>query len=134
MQVPAALIPKCPDDGSEMIPNLRCDDTFVQDEGWYAAYDRYRDFVRRHENLRVLYLELGVGMNTPVIIKFPFWQAVDKNRKAFYVCINRDAACCPEAISDRALCINGDIGEVLQRLGFCHDGHALPCRTRGESW
>lgn len=113
MRVPSELIPKCPDDGSEMTMNLRSDDTFVQDEGWYAAQDRYLDFIRRHEGLRVLYLELGVGMNTPVIIKFPFWQAVNENPNSFYVCVNAGEAVCPESIRSRSLCLDQDIKDVL---------------------
>ena len=116
MRVPSELIPKCPDDGSEMTMNLRSDDTFVQDEGWYAAYHRYEDFMRRHKNLHVLYLELGVGMNTPVIIKYPFWQNTQENPNAFYACINKGEAYCPEETAGRAVCIDGDIGEVLRNL------------------
>ncbi|MDD6352368.1 MAG: hypothetical protein PUG16_08255 [Lachnospiraceae bacterium] len=116
MRVATELIPKCPEDGSDMTMNLRCDNTFVQDDGWYAAMERYQDFLRRHENLHVLYLELGVGMNTPVIIKYPFWQYTDENKNAFYACINMGEAYCPERIEDRSVCIDGDIEEVLQKL------------------
>ena len=116
MEVPSELIPKCPDDGSDMTMNLRCDDTFVQDDGWYEAQNRYQDFVRRHENMHVLYLELGVGSNTPTIIKFNFWQAVDQNPKAFYVCLNMGEAATPQAIKSRSLCINQDIADVLHAL------------------
>lgn len=116
MEVPSELIPKCPDDGSEMTMNLRSDDTFVQDDGWYEAQNRYKDFLRHYEHMHVLYLELGVGMNTPGIIKFPFWQYTAENPKAFYACINRGEAYCPEEIAERAVCIDGDIGEVLQSL------------------
>lgn len=116
MRVPSALIPVCPEDGSRMTMNLRCDNTFVQDAGWYDAQSRYHEFLRHCEGRRVLYLELGVGMNTPVIIKFPFWKYTAKNKKAFYTCINLGEACCPEKIAERSLCIDGDIGEVLDRL------------------
>ena len=116
MRVPSDLIPKCPDDGSEMTVSLRCDDTFVQDAGWYAAQKRYHDFLRLHENQQVLYLELGVGMNTPVIIKYPFWQYTQENPKAFYACVNKGEAYCPREIARRSVCINEDIGEVLQKL------------------
>jgi NAD-dependent SIR2 family protein deacetylase len=116
MEIPSELIPKCPDDGSEMTTNLRSDDKFVQDDGWYEALSRYQDYVRRHEHQKVLYLELGVGMNTPVIIKFPFWQAVEKNPQAFYVCMNMGEAYCPEEIAKRSLCIDGDIRQILQQL------------------
>ena len=116
MEIPTDLIPKCPDDGSEMTVSLRCDDTFVQDAGWYAAQKRYHDFLRLHENQQVLYLELGVGMNTPVIIKYPFWQYTQENPKAFYACVNKGEAYCPREIARRSVCINEDIGEVLQKL------------------
>lgn len=115
MTVPPDLMPVCPDDGKLMTTNLRCDDSFVEDEGWHQAAARYQDFLRRHERLRVLYLELGVGMNTPGIIKFNFWKYTKENPKAFYVCINMGEAYCPEEIADRAVCIDGDIGEVLQK-------------------
>lgn len=73
MKIPAELIPKCPVCGAPMTMNLRQDALFVQDEGWYAAAERYNDFIRRHKELHILFLELGVGGNTPVIIKYPFW-------------------------------------------------------------
>jgi NAD-dependent SIR2 family protein deacetylase len=113
-RVPGELIPKCPDDGSAMTMNLRADNTFVQDDGWYAAYDRYHDFLRRYGNSHILYLELGVGMNTPVIIKFPFWKYTQDDPEAFYVCVNRGEAYCPNEIEKRSVCINGDIAEVLR--------------------
>lgn len=116
MTVPSDLVPVCPDDGEPMTTNLRCDDTFVQDDGWYAAQNRYQDFLRRHGKLRVLYLELGVGMNTPVIIKFPFWQFTQENPKAFYACLNKGEAYCPQEIARRSVCIDGDIGKVLEKL------------------
>ena len=113
MRIPTELIPKCPVCGAPMTMNLRSDNTFVQDEGWYAAASRYDDFIRRHENLHVLYLELGVGANTPVIIKYPFWQMTAKNPNAVYACINQGEAFCPKEIEKRAICIDGDIGEIL---------------------
>ncbi len=116
MRVPSELIPVCPDDGSDMTVNLRCDDTFVEDDGWYKARDRYEDFLRRHERLHVLYLELGVGGNTPVIIKYPFWKYTKENQNAFYACLNMGEACCPAEIEGRSVCINGDIRGILQKL------------------
>ena len=116
MEVPPELIPKCPEDGSDMTLNLRCDDTFVQDDGWYDAQQRYHDFIRHHEGQQILYLELGVGMNTPVIIKFPFWQAAEKNPRAFYACLNKGEAAAPQKLASRSLCINRDIGDVLHAL------------------
>ncbi|MBQ8069140.1 MAG: hypothetical protein IJ201_12440 [Solobacterium sp.] len=113
MRIPTELIPKCPDDGSDVMMNLRSDDSFVEDEGWHKASAAYADFLRRHEGMHVLYLELGVGANTPVIIKYPFWQMTMVNPNAVYACINYGEAFCPEEIRDRSICIDGDIGEVL---------------------
>lgn len=116
MRVPTELVPHCPVCGRPMTMNLRCDSTFVQDEGWYAAYSRYEDFLQRHEGAKVVFLELGVGGNTPVIIKYPFWKMTYQNPNAFYVCINLSESCCPKEIQTRAVCINRDIGAVLHEL------------------
>lgn len=130
MRIPSELVPHCPVCGKPMTMNLRCDDTFVQDEGWYAAQDRYTDFLRRHTGLRVLYLELGVGANTPGIIKYPFWQMTAQNPKAVYACINAGETYAPGEIAGRSICIDGDIGEVLKNLqpenSTTFDGNALP--------
>lgn len=116
MRVPMELVPHCPVCGRPMTMNLRCDSTFVQDEGWYAAYSRYEDFLQRHEGAKVVFLELGVGGNTPVIIKYPFWKMTYQNANAFYVCINLSESYCPKEIQTRAVCINGDVGTALQEL------------------
>lgn len=116
MRIPAELIPRCPDDNSEVTMNLRADDAFVEDEGWHRASAAYSDFLSRHERLHVLYLELGVGSNTPAIIKYPFWWYTEENPNAFYACINKGEAYCPEEIADRSVCMDGDIGEVLRCL------------------
>ncbi len=116
MRIPTELIPKCPDDGSDVTMNLRADDSFVEDEGWNQASAAYADFLHRHENLHVLYLELGVGANTPVIIKYPFWQMTLANEKSVYACINYGEAFCPDEIADRSICIDGDIGDVMMKL------------------
>ena len=113
MRVPFELIPKCPECGKPMTMNLRADDKFVQDEGWYKARERYADFLRRHEGMHMLFLELGVGFNTPVIIKYPFWQITAKNPNAVYACINFNEAFCPEELEKKSICIGGDIAEVL---------------------
>lgn len=113
MRIPSELIPKCPDDGSDLTMNLRSDDSFVEDEGWHRASASYAEFLRKCEGRHVLYLELGVGGNTPVIIKYPFWQMTRENEKAVYACINYGEAFCPVEIEDRSLCIDGDIGEVI---------------------
>ena len=116
MRIPAELIPKCPDDGAALTMNLRADDSFAEDAGWHRASAAYSDFLHRHENLRVLYLELGVGGNTPVIVKYPFWQMTLANKNAVYACVNYGEAFCPGEIADRSICIDGDIGEVLKLL------------------
>ena len=116
MRVPSELVPRCPVCGAPMSMNLRADSTFVEDEGWHQAAARYQDFVRRHEGMRVLYLELGVGMNTPGIIKYPFWKMVYQNPKAAYACVNLSEAYCPAEIRKRSICIDEDIGKVLKKL------------------
>ena len=116
MRIQTELIPKCPDDDSDVTMNLRADDSFVEDEGWHRASAAYSDFLRRHEGLHVLYLELGVGANTPVIVKYPFWQMTMANEKAVYVCLNYGEAFCPGEIEDRSVCIDGDIGEVINQI------------------
>lgn len=116
MSVPTGLVPHCPKCGAPMSMNLRADDTFVQDEGWYAAAGRYDDFIRRHKNMPVLYLELGVGMNTPGIVKFSFWRMTAENPKAVYACVNLGEAWAPKEIADRSVCVDGDIGEILKKF------------------
>lgn len=114
MKIPDELIPRCPHCGKPMAMNLRCDDSFVQDEGWYTAAEHYEEFIRRHRNLHILFLELGVGFNTPGIIKYPFMQMTAENPKAIYACINMNEAYAPGEISDRAICIDCDIGNVIE--------------------
>ncbi len=116
MKIPSELVPKCPVCGKPMAMNLRADSTFVEDEGWHRASERYSDFLRRHDGLHILFLELGVGMNTPSIIKYPFMNMTYKNPEAVYACVNFGEAYCPEEIRDRSICINGDIREVLAEL------------------
>ena len=116
MRLPSELIPKCPDDGSDVTMNLRADDSFVEDEGWYRASAAYAEFLDRTEGKHVLFMEIGVGANTPVIIKYPFWQMVNDNPGAVYACLNYDEAICPKQIENRSICIDGDTGEVLKLL------------------
>ena len=118
MRIPTDLIPKCPEDGSDVTMNLRADDLFVEDEGWHRASAAYSDFLRRHENLHVLYLELGVGANTPVIVKYPFWQMTLSNEKAVYACVNFGEAFCPREIEKQCICIDGDIADVLEKIKY----------------
>lgn len=116
MRVPRELIPHCPLCGEPMTMNLRSDNTFVEDEGWQQAAKRYQDFIFRHSGQKVVYLELGVGGNTPGIIKYPFWQMTSANSRAVYVCINYGEAFCPKEIAGQSICIDGDIGTVLEQL------------------
>ena len=116
MRIPTTLIPKCPDDNSDLTLNLRSDDSFVEDEGWHRASAAYSDFLRRHEDLCVLYLEIGVGANTPVIVKYPFWQMTLKNDNATYACVNFNEASCPVEIQIQSICINGDANEIIKEL------------------
>ena len=116
MKIPRDLIPKCPHCGKPLTTNLRADNKFVQDEGWYKASERYSEFIRRHQNLNILYLELGVGYNTPVIIKYPFWQMTAQNPKAVYACINMGDAVCPNEIEHQSICLDADISKVIDDI------------------
>ena len=116
MRIPRELLPVCPHCGKPMTMNLRSDERFVQDEGWYRAAERYGNFLRTRKGQRILFLELGVGYNTPGIIKYPFWQMTAQNPKAVYACINYGEAYVPREIVKRSICINADIGEVLKQL------------------
>ena len=116
MSIPTELIPVCPDDGLPMTMNLRTDESFVEDTGWKMAAKRYQDFLHSHKGKHVLYWELGVEMNTPVIIKFPFWRYTEENPNAYYACLNLGEAGCSREISERSICLNADIGKVLRDL------------------
>ena len=116
MRVPSELVPHCPVCGKPMSMNLRADDTFVEDEDWHKAAERYDEFLRRHEGLHILFLELGVGMNTPVIIKYPFWNMTYANPKAVYACLNFGEAYAPDEIAEQSVLINGDIREILEKI------------------
>ena len=116
MRVPAELLPRCPRCGRPMTVNLRADDKFVEDAGWHAAARRYGAFLESHEQGKVLYWELGVGYNTPGIIKYPFWRMTAENPEAVYVCMNRSHAVAPREIQPQSICIPGDIWENLSRL------------------
>lgn len=115
-RIPSELVPHCPLCGAKMTMNLRSDNTFVQDDGWYAAYNRYSEFVKRHKKSRILYLEIGVGGNTPAIIKYPFWNYTAENANAVYACVNDGEAFCPREIANRAICIDGDACEAIRTL------------------
>ena len=116
MRIPFGLLPVCPYCGKPMTMNLRSDHRFVEDEGWHLAAGRYTEFLRTRKNKRILFLELGVGYNTPSIIKYPFWQMTAENTRAVYACINFGQAVCPDEMERQAICIDGDIGETLDEL------------------
>ena len=116
MRVPSELLPVCPHCGKPVTMNLRSDNRFVEDEGWHRAAERYENFLRTRTNLQLLFLELGVGYNTPGIIKYPFWQMTARNPKATYACINYGEAVCPDEIKRQSICIDNDIAKVLEDL------------------
>jgi NAD-dependent SIR2 family protein deacetylase len=116
MKIPAELIPKCPKCGKPMTMNLRSDDKFVEDGGWHKAAKRYDDFLQKNKGQHILFLELGVGYNTPVIIKFPFWRMTAQNPNAVYACLNFGEAYAPDEIAEQSICIDGDIHNILLAL------------------
>lgn len=116
MKIPTDLIPYCPVCKKTMSVNLRADNTFVEDKGWHRASDRYMEFINKHRNLKVLFLELGIGMNTPSIVKFSFWRMVHEWQNAVYVCINLNEAYAPDEIRKKSICIRDDIKFVLNQL------------------
>ena len=116
MRVPSELIPHCPKCGKPMTMNLRCDDTFAQDAGWYAAAHQYEDFLHRYGTDRILFLELGVGGNTPGIIKVPFLRMTAQNPRATYACINLGEAITMKVLKAQSILLDADIGKVLSNL------------------
>lgn len=116
MKIPTELIPKCPVCGAPMTVNLRCDDKFVEDSGWHSAAKRYTDFLGSVGEQKILFFELGVGYNTPAVIKYPFWRMTAKNPNAIYACINKNEMFCPAEIADRAVCVDTDISAVIKEL------------------
>ncbi len=116
LRIPHEMIPVCPDDGGPVSMNLRADDTFVEDAGWHAAAERYAGYLQSHEGKHVLFLELGVGGNTPMIIKYPFWAMTAENPDAVYACLNYGQAVCPGQIRTQSICLDGDSGELLKVL------------------
>ena len=116
MTIPAELVPRCPHCGKPMSMNLRADETFVEDEGWHAAAERYSEFLRRHAGTRTLFVELGTGYNTPGIIKYPFWRMTAQWPEAQYACINLGEALAPAEIAGKSLCLNEDAAKVLEKL------------------
>lgn len=115
MKIPTELLPVCPHCGKPLTMNLRSDDKFVEDDGWHRAAERYENFLRTRAGGKILFLELGVGYNTPVIIKYPFWQMTAKNPTATYACVNNGQAICPPEIRHKSICINDDIANIINK-------------------
>lgn len=115
-KIPSALLPRCPHCGAPLTMNLRADSSFVEDEGWHQAAARYENFLRTRTGERLLFFELGVGYNTPAIIKYPFWQMTARNPQATYACISQAQAACPREIAPKAILIDAEIGDTLQAL------------------
>ena len=116
MKIPTELIPKCPYCGRNMSMNLRADDTFVQDKNWNEQKNRYEEFLKMSDNSKILFLELGVGFNTPSIIKYNFWRMTLNNKKSVYASINLGECYCASDIEERSICIDYDIAELLKKL------------------
>ena len=116
MKIPSELIPYCPVCGAPMTMNLRCDNSFVQDDGWYQANNQYEDFIRRHKGSNLLFFELGVGNNTPVIIKYSFWKMTAQNPNAVYASVNLSDLYVPAEIKRQSICLDGDIGAILKKV------------------
>lgn len=126
MRIPTELIPICPHCGKPMTMNLRSDDKFVEDKGWHEAAKRYERFIQTYANGNILLLELGVGYNTPVIIKYPFWKMTARNANATYACINYGEAVCPSEIQEQSICIDGDIGQVVEHIMLAKKTTEIP--------
>lgn len=116
MAVPSKLVPYCPKCGKPMSMNLRADHTFVEGEGWHQAAEHYADFLQKHEKAKMLFLETAVGFNTPAIVKYNFWRMTCEREDAMYICLNNGEAYAPDEIKNRSICINGDIGAILDQL------------------
>ena len=114
--VPSDLVPKCPVCGGKMAMHLRCDQYFVEDEAWHEAADRYADFLEGNKAKKVVLLELGVGFNTPIIIRFPFEKLVRDFASYSLIRLNKDEAVVPESFGKRAIGIGGDMAAAVTDL------------------
>ena len=111
--IPSELVPKCPVCGGNMAMNLRCDNYFVEDEAWHEEADRYAGFLEQNKDKKVVLLELGVGFNTPIIIRFPFEKMVRENSSYSLIRLNMDEAVVPESFGKRAIGIGGDMAKAI---------------------
>jgi NAD-dependent SIR2 family protein deacetylase len=123
MQIPSSLIPKCPVCGKPMSMNLRSDNTFVEDQGWHEAEDRYDLFLANHyESDKIVYLELGVGENTPAIIHLPFLRLCVENKNASFICVNLHPENVPLALEQQSLVIAGDLKTIIEKWASLAQG------------
>ncbi len=116
MRIPSELIPYCPVCSKPMTTNLRKDNTFVEDEGWHLAAKRYESFLNSAKDSNTLFLELGVGMNTPGIIKYPFLQMNALWENSFYISINMSKSYIPQDYTNRTLLIECDIADFITEV------------------
>ncbi|MBQ4255045.1 MAG: Sir2 silent information regulator family NAD-dependent deacetylase [Bacilli bacterium] len=114
--IPSSLIPKCPVCGEEMSMNLRSDNSFVEDEMWHKANGRYSSFIDENKDKRILFLELGVGWNTPGIIKYPFMQMTYRFHDATYISINKGKNILPKEIESKSMIIDEDIAKIINEI------------------
>ncbi|MGN0267042.1 MAG: SIR2 family NAD-dependent protein deacylase [Lachnospiraceae bacterium] len=116
MRIPTELIPLCPRCGAEMDFNLFWDDTFVRDKGWHIAHNRYIYYLEQHQKGKILYLELGVGFNSPGVIKMPFWNMAAQNPDSVFASVNLTLPCYPLTLQKRSIVLQADIDRVISDL------------------
>ena len=115
-KIPTELVPVCPVCGEKMEVNVRIDANFVQDENWYKQDKRYGEFLDKSQDKNLLLLEIGVGFNTPGIIRFPFEQMVYDNVNTHLVRINKDYAFASKEIEDKTILFNEDTNKIVEDL------------------
>ena len=115
-KIPGELVPKCPVCGGPMAMNLRVDDHFVQDEDWHAAEERFSRFLSECVDQKTVLLELGVGFNTPTIIRFPFEKLAREQENISLIRLSRSKAAVPASLGDRAIGINADMAQSITDL------------------
>lgn len=113
LKIPIELIPRCPKCNQPMTTNLRKDDRFVEDAGWHQAMHRYSEFITTNKDKKIVFLELGVGFNTPSIIKYPFWQMTHNNKQAIFISINKEDVPAAKEILPQSILVAEDINKVL---------------------
>ncbi|MGN1405895.1 MAG: Sir2 silent information regulator family NAD-dependent deacetylase [Erysipelotrichaceae bacterium] len=110
---PSYLVPKCPVCHGNMAMHLRCDDYFVEDQKWHRAAQEYKNFLNKHHKSRILLLELGVGYNTPGIIRFPFDYLSETYDNFSLIRINMDDA----SVKDiNSIGIQMDINQAINKI------------------